>query len=351
MKERKFRVGLVGCGAIAQTHVKGWLTRKDDIEVAAVCDIDPKRAEETAQKTGAREIFTDFRKLVRLKDLDAVDVCTPNMLHTPAVVAALSAGKHVICEKPLAVTAAEVRRMGELADRKKLKLMTAQHMRFGAKSIAAKRFVADGGIGKTIHARVYALRRNLLPSWGRFIDRKASGGGPCMDIGVHALDLGMWLMDFPKPVRVTGRARVNFAKGHDIPGGWGEWDRRRFSVEDFAVGFVRFADGTTMVLETSWLIHQEENETMRDVIFGTKGTLEWPTGRYWSARNRVLYDAQLKEPTGLPEAHTAELIAFFESVTERKPSPVPWQETIKVIAILEAIYASEKAGQEVAVRY
>ncbi|MGQ9663169.1 MAG: Gfo/Idh/MocA family protein [Kiritimatiellia bacterium] len=351
MSTRKFRVGIVGCGGIAQTHATGWLSRKEEIEITAVCDIEAKRAQEMAEKTGAKEVFTDYRRLVRLKELDAVDVCTPNKLHTPVVLAALNAGKHVICEKPLAVTAAEVRRMGELADRKKLLLMTAQHMRYGAPARAAKQFVEGGALGTPIHARVYALRRNLLPAWGGFIDHKLSGGGPCMDIGVHALDLCMWLIGFPTPVRVTGRSRVVFAKDNDIPGAWGEWDRKRFTVEDHAVGFVHFDNGMTMVLEASWLNHQEENETMRDVIFGTKGSLEWPTAKYWSVRNRVLFDAQLKEPRGLPPPHTAELLDFFDCVTNHKPSPVPWQETIKVIAILESIYKSEKLQRELRVRY
>ncbi|MBA4387692.1 MAG: oxidoreductase [Verrucomicrobia bacterium] len=351
MAKRKFRVGIVGCGGIANTHATGWLTRKDEIEVVATCDVDIKRARELAQKTGAREVLTDYRKLVALKDLDAVDICTPNMLHTPGVLAALNAGKHVVCEKPLAVTTAEVRKMGMLADRKRLKLMTAQSTRWSQKSKAVKKFIAGGAIGTPIHARVYALRRNLLPSWGvGFIDRKLSGGGPCMDIGVHALDLCMWLTDFPKPVRVTGRSRVNFAMAHDIPGAWGEWDRKRFTVEDHAVGFVHFDNGMTMVLEASWLNHQEANETMQNNILGSKGGVEWPTLKYWSARNHVLYDAQIKEQAGGLPAHTLELLDFCDCVVNNKPSPVPWQETIKVIAILEAIYSSESQRKEIRVK-
>jgi predicted dehydrogenase len=257
----------------------------------------------------------------------------------------------VVCEKPLAVTTAEVRKMGQLADRKKLKLMTAQHQRWTQKGRAVKQFIEDDGIGMPIHARVYALRRNLVPSWGLgFIDKKLSGGGPCMDIGVHALDLCMWLVGFPKPTRVTGRSRVNFAKGNEIPGAWGEWDRKRYTVEDHAVGFVHFENGMTMILESSWLNHQEPNEVMQDTIFGTKGSVEWPTLKYWSARNRVLFDAQIKEAGGGLPPHTAELLEFCDCVVNNKPSPVPWQETIKVIAILESIYKSEETGKEIAVR-
>ena len=350
MASRKFKVGIVGCGGIAGLcHVPGWQAHPD-VEIAAVCDVDKARAAALAQKAGAKSVFSDFRKLARLKELDAVDVCAPNRVHTPAVLAALEAGKHVICEKPLAVTVREVAAMGQLARRKKRKLMTAQNCRYHPMAVAIKRFVDDGAIGKPIHARVYSMRRNLLPGAPGFIDRALSGGGPCMDIGVHSLDLALHFMGFPKPVRVTGTSKLNFAKGHDIPGGWGEWDRKLFSVEDFAAGFVHFESGSTLVLETSWLNHQEEDERMEDIIFGSAGSIYWPSGKYSSARRRVLYNAQLKEPQGLRPGHTAELFDFYDCVTQNKPSPVPWEETIKVIAILEGIYRSEKLKREIRLR-
>jgi len=347
MASRKFKVGIIGSGGIAAAcHVPGWEAHPD-VEIVATCDVDLKRAGALAEKAGADHAFDDYRKLVKLKELDAVDICTPNRIHTPAVLAALRSGKHVICEKPLAVTVAEVRQMGRLANQKKLKLMTAQHQRYTPMGITVKRFIDDGALGEAIHARVYATRRNGLPPAPGFIDKKLSGGGPCMDIGVHVLDLCMWFMDFPKPVRVTGTSKTNFAHGHDIPGGFGEWDRKLFSVEDFAAGFVHFENGATMVIEASWLNHQEEAGRMEDTIFGSRGSIEWPSGKYWSARNGILYDAQLKEVAAPHPPHTAELHDFYDCVTNKKPSPVPWEETIKVIAILEGIYKSQEQAREI----
>ncbi len=346
---RKFRVGAIGTGGIFRgTHVPGWKALPD-VEIVAVCDVNLEAARAVAQEVGAERVFKDFRDLVKM-DLDAVDICTPNMLHTPAVLAALEADKHVICEKPLAVTTREVRRMGELADRKKLKLMTAQHQRFTASARAIKQWADAGHLGEVYHARVRALRRAWLPIQPGFIDRKLSGGGPCMDIGVHALDACMWVMGFPKPVRVSGVSKVNFAKGHKIPGMWGEWDRKLFSVEDFAAGFVHFENGATMTLEAAWLGHQTENEDMSFQLFGLEGGVKWPSGEFASVAGRSFAQGTLTYPTRIEKPHSEEIRAFYDCVVNHKPSPVPWTETIRVIAILEAVYESQKRGREVAVK-
>jgi len=344
----KFRVGVIGTGGIFRgPHATGWKALPD-VQIVAVCDIDLEAARKAAELVGAERVFKSYRDLVKL-ELDAVDICTPNRVHTPAVLAALETGKHVLCEKPLAVTTREVRRMGELADKKKLILMTAQHQRFNSSTQAIKSWAEAGHLGEVYHARVRAMRRAWLPTAPGFIDRKLSGGGPCMDIGVHALDACLWVMGFPKPVRVTGVSKVNFAKGFKIPGMWGEWDRQLFSVEDFAAGFVHFENGATMTLEAAWLGHQAENEDMSFQLFGLEGGVKWPSGEFASVAGRTFVQGTLTFPTRIEKPHSEEIRAFYESVRDRKPSPVPWTETIRVIAILEAIYESQRRGHEVTV--
>ncbi|MBA3709827.1 MAG: Gfo/Idh/MocA family oxidoreductase, partial [Planctomycetes bacterium] len=277
----------------------------------------------------------------------AVDVGTPNRFHTPAVLAALERKLHVICEKPLAVTTAEVRQMAAAAKKAGTILMTAQNMRWGASAQALGKFAASGALGEVYHARIHAVRRNWLPGAPTFIADAISGGGPCMDIGVHALDLGMWLMGFPDPVRVSGVTRVNFAKGNAIPGGWGDWDRARFTVEDFASGFIHFANGATMILEASWLQHQKENEDFSAQLFGTGASVHWPSGAYSSVVNGALVDGTIKEQAGLKPSHTEEILAFVDAIANKKPSPVPIEQTMKVISILEGIVQSGKTGREI----
>ncbi len=345
----KFRVGAIGAGGIFKAaHAPGWKALPA-VQVVAVCDVNLERAKEVAKEVGAEHVFTDYKDLVKL-ELDAVDICTPNKIHTPAVLAALQTGKHVLCEKPLAVTTKEVRAMGQLADKKKLKLMTAQHQRFTASGQAVKSWADAGNLGAVYHARVKAMRRAWLPVAPGFIDEKLSGGGPCMDIGVHALDACLWIMGFPKPVRATGTAKINFAKGNKIPGMWGEWDRKLYSVEDFAAGFVHFDNGATMTLEAAWLGHQQENEDMSFQLFGMEGGVKWPSGEYAGVAGRSFVQGTITAARRIEKAHSEEIKAFYDCVVNNKPSPVPWTETIKVIGILEAVYESQKKGKEVAVK-
>jgi predicted dehydrogenase len=346
MSSRPFRVGLIGTGGIAQAmHIPGWKALPE-VEIVAVADVSESSARQAAEQAGGAKVFTDYRELLRL-DLDAVDICTPNRVHTPAVLAALGSGRHVLCEKPLAVSTREIRKMGELADRRKLVLMTAQHQRFTGSGSALKGWADAGNLGEVYHARVRAMRRAWLPVRAGFIDRELSGGGPCMDIGVHALDLCLWLMGFPKPVRVSGVSRVNFAQGNAIPGMWGEWDRKRFSVEDFAAGFVHFDNGATMTLEASWLGHQAENEDMSCQLFGTKAGVKWPSAEFATVSGGAFVQGTVTHPRPPERAHHAEIAAFHRAVLAGGPSPVPWTESIRVIAILEAVYASQSKRREI----
>jgi predicted dehydrogenase len=343
---KTLKVGIIGAGGIVRGfHLPGWQA-DPAAEVVAICDVNEATGRKVADEFKVPQFFTDYRELLKLGELDVIDVCTPNKVHTPAVIAALQAGKHVLCEKPLAVTVAEITAMREALRKSDRLLMTAQHHRFSPASVAIKAWVDAGSLGEVYHSRVNATRRNMLPPAPGFIDPELSGGGPCMDIGVHALDTALWLMGFPKPVRVSGRAHTNFAKGFEIPGEWGEWDRKLFGVEDFASGFVHFENGATMVLEASWLQHQDK-EQLNATLQGKKASIQWPTGHFHSVINRTLIDGAVIPASGRQQAHTEEILAFARAVREGGPSPVPLEESIIVIGILEAIMKSSQLNQEI----
>jgi predicted dehydrogenase len=154
-------------------------------------------------------------------------------------------------------------------------------------------------------------------------------------------------MGHPRPLRVSGAASVNFAKGWEIPGMWGEWDRERFSVEDFATGLVHFEGGATLVLETAWLGHQTEKEDLGCQVFGTKGGVKWPGGEFATVTGRTLSQGTLISPWDIRQPHTEVLRAFRDCVAGGTPSPVPWAESLKAIAILEAVYRSWNERKEV----
>ncbi|HJN27220.1 MAG TPA: Gfo/Idh/MocA family oxidoreductase, partial [Candidatus Latescibacteria bacterium] len=205
------RVGIIGVGGIAGTHIPGWAA-SEDAELVAGSDINDAALQAWGERHGITKLSTKAEDLIADPDIDIIDVCTPNMYHAPLSIAALEAGKHVICEKPLAPTPDDVRRMIEARDKSGKLLMTAQHFRFQGKSQAMKAELDTGALGDIYHARSWMLRRGGAPVGPGFILKEHSGGGPCIDIGVHILDLTLWFMGNPEPVAVSGVAKPELAK-------------------------------------------------------------------------------------------------------------------------------------------
>jgi predicted dehydrogenase len=348
MHKRTLRVGLVGVGGIGvDQHLPGW-AKVPFAEVAALADPSPDAlARAGALVPGARH-FEDWRDLVARDDLDVVDVCAPNALHAPVAKAALRSGKHVLCEKPLATTATEVAELADAARAAGRVLMAAQQLRFDRTAVGLKGLIDAGMLGEVYYARAQWLRRRLLPARPTFTERRLSGGGPAFDIGVHVLDLACWFMGWPEPVSVTAGLGTFLARRPDVAGEWGEWDRARFDVEDFAAGFVRFASGAVLTLETSWLAFQPERETVKVQCYGTRGGLVWPEGVLAGETARAPWDLRLCDTSRNP-AHHDEIRAFAEAVRDGKPSPIPVEETLRGIRVLEAFYRSAEERREVAV--
>jgi len=348
--DKPLKVAMIGVGGISRTHMPGWHA-SPHAEVVAAVDVNEVMLQEFGQKFGIERLTTDVATVLSDPTIDIVDICTPNRLHAPQVLAALEADKHVICEKPLAPTPEEIREMIAARDRAGKLLMTAQHFRFKASSQAMKREIESGALGNIYHARAWMLRRNGLIPTPTFIRRELSGGGPCIDIGVHILDLTLWLMGNPQPVAVTGVARTELALQKDA---WAVWRDapipQDFDVEDFAAAFVRFANGATLMLEVSWLLHHDtEGEDMQMWLYGTEGGSHWPKGEIYSSNNaaRQLYNRQLKLTKDAMEPHAAECVAFGQAVYEGLPSPVPPEQSLQVLTILDGIYRSQREGREV----
>lgn len=346
MLQGKLRVGVVGVGGIGRDqHLPGW-AKVPFAEVTALADSSPPALERAAASLPDARRFSDWRDLVARTDLDVVDICTPNALHSPIALAALQAGKHVLCEKPLATTSAEVASLAEAARTAGKLLMAAQQLRFDKAARQLKGLIDAGMLGEIYYARAQWLRRRLLPALPTFTERRLSGGGPAVDIGVHVLDLACWLMGTPEPLSVTATAGTFLAGRPDLGGDWGDWDRSRLDVEDFAAGFVRFANGAVLTLETSWLAFQPERETIRLQAYGTRGGLVWPDGIVTGETNKAPWDLRLTDVK--PDApHHDEILAFATAVRDGKPSPVPVEETLKVTRVLEAFYKSSELKREV----
>ena len=344
------KVAIIGVGGIARTHIPGW-DASDEAELVAGCDIREAELKKWGVANEISRLTTDAEELFSDSEIDIIDICTPNAYHASLAIAALEAGKNVICEKPLAPTPAEIQRIINARNRSGKLLMTAQHFRFSPDSVAMKRELDLGVLGDVYHARSWMLRRaGLVPSPG-FIQKKHSGGGPCIDIGVHILDLTLWFMGHPIPVSVSGVARAELAHQSGAFTTWREDTiPSEFDVEEFAAAFVRFENGATLIIEVSWLLHHEtESEDMQMWLYGTKAGAHWPRCVIYESNNatRQLYNRSLQVRPNLLEAHAQECVEFARAVAAGAPSPVPAEESMHVLQILVGIYRSQEVGREV----
>ena len=354
---RKLKVGIVGCGSIANGKHLPAMKRQGGFEVVAFCDLIQERAEKTREAFGTEDarIYTDFHDLVK-EELDAVYVLTPNNAHAPAAIAALKAGKNVMCEKPMAKTYEEAKAMVEAA-RESGKILTIGYQnRYRKDSRFLKRFCEDGEMGEIYFAKAHAIRRRAVPTWGVFIDEEKQGGGPLIDIGTHALDLTLWMMDNYEPVSVTGSVFRKLADQKETGNAFGDWDPEKFTVEDSAFGFIKMKNGATIYLESSWALNSLEVDEAKTTLCGTKAGADMKEGL---RINRVKYGRQCVEKPELgaggvdffsgdeEKPEDVEQEVFYRAVARGEPLVVQPEQAMVVTQILEAIYQSAKTNQTI----
>ncbi len=353
MAKTKLKVGVVGVGAIAdEFHLPSWheLEAEGRVELIGVCDIRKDRAEEMAAKYGARSLYTDYKRMFRDGQYDIIDICTQNRFHAPITVAALKAGAHVLVEKPMAMNAAECRAMITAAKTAKRTLMVAQHMRFEAGAEKLKEVIKSGRLGEIYSANGTWLRRRGIPGWGKFHMRRESLGGPLIDIGVHVMDLAVWLMGCPKPVAASGKVYRKFGDREDLCNAdWGEpYPSGEFDVEDFASAYVRFENDITMTVEVSWAANIPEERAGITILGDKAGVTTHPLGLY-GYDGRTLTSSRFD---WLPEqeGHRMEIRHFTECIERRLPVRVQPAESLRIQQIIDAIYESSRRNREVPIK-
>ena len=194
----KLKIGFIGCGGIAnQKHLPGMSQQTEYVDLCAFCDLIPERAEKAAKEYGTPDakVYTDYHELLSDPTIDAVHVLTPNIAHCEITVAALEAGKHVLCEKPMAATPEDAQKMLDARDRTGKMLTIGYQYRHFHENAVARKVVAEGWLGDIYYAEATYLRRRGVPTWGVFTDKSKQGGGPLIDIGTHALDNTLFLMN------------------------------------------------------------------------------------------------------------------------------------------------------------
>lgn len=336
---------MIGLG-IGRSHLRGY-REHPNADVVAAADLDPTRREEARSQYGVPLLYSSAEEMLSAADLDVVSLCVPNSLHRPLTLAALEAGCHVLCEKPMAMNAGEAEEMLAAAKRVDRRLMINFSFRFNAQAVALKRRVESGLLGRIYFGRTTWHRRRGVPGFGGWFGHKhLSGGGPLIDLGVHRLDLALWLMGYPEPEWVLANT------WNALTGPVAEREGKSFDVEDFATAMIRFRDGTMLELEASWASNIKENELMKTRLFGTHGGLvhsnknegyEFAAEMYIE-REGSQFDMQLHEPAPKPKSP---MWHFIDAILHDTPHPAPGEEGLIVQRLLDAIYLSAERREPI----
>jgi predicted dehydrogenase len=343
---KTLKIGVIGL-SIGRYHIQGFQMHPH-AEVTAIADINKDLLEQRAQEYQVKHQYLDYQEMLEKEKLDIVSIATPNHLHLPITLAAFEAGCHVLCEKPMALNTEEAKRMLAASRKANKRLMINFSFRFSPQSMALRQQVDEGVLGQIYYARTLWLRRRGMPLFGGWFGQKMlSGGGPLIDLGVHRLDLALWLMGYPRPVYVVGNCKYAIAPE------MAKKEGKHFDVEDFAAGYIQFENGATLCLEASWAANIKEQELMETRLFGTKGGAhhynvregyEFEVETYFE-KNGYHYDMKLhnlpvKEPYN-SEYH------FVEAIVNDRPHIATGEEGLIVMEILDALYQSSETGRPV----
>lgn len=353
----KLNVGLIGLGGICNyCHMPAYM-KMEDINIAAICDVAPGKIETFKEKWAMPDVpsFTDYREFLAHCDLDFVDIATPNYLHSEIAVSALEHGIHVFCEKPDAISAAEALRMKDAAEKNNRHLMVMRNNRYLPTSRFLKEYIEEGKMGEIYCGRCGWQRRRGIPGKGGwFTTKKQSGGGPLIDLGVHFIDLAIWMMGNPKPVAVSGCTYQKFSNTDVSDSFHAVFGERKengtFDVEDLAMGFIRFDNGACLQIEFSWASNIEKEKFFVE-LRGTKSGSTFENGKLkiFTEEDGSCIDLNpvtVNEIEGIT-GH-AENLQHFANVLLRNAQPdfLPVQ-GVNMIKILEAMYKSADCGREI----
>ncbi|CDA89868.1 oxidoreductase domain protein [Ruminococcus sp. CAG:563] len=357
--DRIVKIGIIGCGGIANGKHMPSLKKIKNVQMVAFCDIIEERAVKAAEEYGVEgaKVYTDYKELLKDRDIEVVHVCTPNRSHAFISIDAMEAGKHVMCEKPMAKTYKEAKEMLDASERTGMKLTIGYQSRWRADSLYLKKMCEDGELGEIYYGKAIALRRRAVPTWGVFLNEYEQGGGPLIDIGTHALDLTLWMMDNYKPKMVVGTTFEKLKNQKDCGNAWGDWDPKKFTVEDAAFGFIVMENGATIMLESSWALNIRNPKEAITMICGTEGGADMfdglninfiKNGRQCilkpdlTAGGVAFYDGDGDEDPSVLEAR-----AWLDAVVNDHEPHTKASQALVVTQILEAIYESAKTGKPV----
>ena len=344
---KQLNLAIIGTGWPGQQHALA-IRAGNLANVYACADLDEARRAEFEKTFSPERAFSDYHEMLKDPAVDAAIICLPNFLHFPAALAALEAGKHVFCEKPPTLNSAEMKVLREEASKRKLIYYFGRQFRFTPGMRAAKNLVEIGRLGTVYHAKATWVRSRGIPLGigGWFTEKKRSGGGALIDIGVHALDSVWYLMGTPKPVAVSAKVFRNFSHLVQTP---------VFDVEDSAYAFIRFENGAVVQLETSWAGNLTDDvpmgetfgrETNNSVLFGTKATIRLVPLTMFEDQHGALVTVPIEAPDKA-SSFELQMANFVDSIRGDAAPTNNADQAVALMEMLDAIYASSTLGREV----
>lgn len=338
---RPVGVALVGCGEIAASK---YLANLSSLVGTACLGFLGGRSSVYREKWGAKNAvaYASMAELAADDRIDAVIICTPNNTHAEYAVAALEAGKHVICEKPMALTASDAERMVQAAEKNDRILTIGHQSRFSPAAQHLHGLCASGALGTIYYARSEMLRRRGVPTWGHFLSRDRQGGGCLIDLGTHAIDLALWMLGDFSPVWAMGSTYQGLADQPTAANRWGVWDAAKFEVEDAAFGTVRMASGATLEIASSWALNIPADREDVLTLCGTKGGATLQGGKLTlnGERNGAFYTETLDLAADWETACKKQVEEFIDCVRTGRQPLVTAREGLGVSRVLDGLYRS-----------
>lgn len=354
-KGKKLRVAIIGCGGIAQTHLQCYKDLIPEVEIVAGVDILQERLDVMEEKWGVPRsaLYTDWKKMLKEIKPDAVDVCTPNGVHCAPVVDACLAGCHAMVEKPMAMTPAECSKMIAAAEKTGVKLSVGFQQRYRDVTKALITARDNGQFGDIMFVKVQALRRRGIPNWGVFGQKDLQGGGPLIDIGVHMLEAAYEFMGSPKPVAASANTWTYLGnKPSSTISMWPGWDWKTYTVEDLAVGQIRFENGAILQIESSFAAHIKQHDLQNWTAMGTKGGCSWENAEVYTDLNDLMVNTNpvYTGDNGWQVLFGRKLRNWVEGCLKGTELDASGYDGLAVQKMLDGLYRSAAAGKEVTIK-
>jgi predicted dehydrogenase len=349
------RAGVVGLGYAGEQHLKNF-ARVPGVEPVALAGLEEVRLGELGGRYGVPDLYTSWEELVARDDLDIVSIGAPNHLHAPIAIAALEGGRHVLCEKPLARNGAEAERIVSAAREADRAVHIAFTQRERGDVQALKRHVEEGNLGRIYHAKATWMRRNGIPGMGGwFTSKELAGGGPLIDLGVHMVDMAIFLMGEPEVESVSCATYAELGpRGRGGRGDFGLMQGDKpYEVEDLATAFIRFSGGATLNLEVGWAVYRESSDDFGVTLYGTDGGAEMKVRNYGTSDTVRIYTDVAGVPAVVApeiaprEGHYAVVRRFIETIWEGAWEGQYGEDGLNRARIIDACYASALENREV----